>query len=148
MQSGPLTRDVFVRPTRDFPHERGDLWKLLKMPYGMRDAGRQWLLKIEEWMVNDYEMERIPGVPQLLVKRSAAQIKLLVAKSTDNLIVPGKSEDIRHFMRGSEKALKLGKLSIGGTIRFMGCEVDVGDELVELSMWDYLCTIKKVKLFI
>lgn len=68
IQYGPITRDGYVRPPSDCPQERGELCKLLKLPYEMREGGRRWLLKIDEWMVNDYGLERIPGVPRLFEK--------------------------------------------------------------------------------
>lgn len=63
MQSGPITRKVYVRPPRDCQHEKGEIWKLLKIPYGMCDAGRQWILKIEDWMIKQYRLERVFGAP-------------------------------------------------------------------------------------
>lgn len=50
----------------------------------------------------------------------------------------GKVEDIRHFWFEISRAFKVGEISIGGSFRFRGCEVDVGAKIVELSMWDYL----------
>lgn len=66
----------------------------------MRDAGRQWILKIEDSMLKQYGVERAFGVSQLIVKRDASRIVLLVAKATDDLLVViGKVEDVKHFMR-------------------------------------------------
>lgn len=47
-------------------------------------------------------------------------------------------------MRELSKSFEVGKISIGGSFRFLGCEIDDGDEMIELSMWDYLEKIKKV----
>lgn len=40
MQSRPITRHFYIRPPKDFPHEKGKLWKLPKLSYGMREAIR------------------------------------------------------------------------------------------------------------
>lgn len=48
IHSGPIKRQFYVRPPRDFPHDESELWKLLKLPYGMREAGQQWLLRIDD----------------------------------------------------------------------------------------------------
>lgn len=42
----------------------------------------------------------------------------------------------------------MGKVYIGGTFRFMGCEGDIGDELTQLFMWNYPRKTKKVKMSI
>lgn len=62
MQSGQTTRQVYVRPPRDCKDERSDMWNLLKLTYGMRDAGWWCILEIEEWMINEYSLERVLGV--------------------------------------------------------------------------------------
>lgn len=84
MQSGPIKRDVYVRPPRDCYRKRGIVWKLLKLPYGLVDAGRQWLIKIESWMIEEYGLERVFGVSQLFIKRRESRIVLIIAKVTDD----------------------------------------------------------------
>lgn len=51
VQSGAISREVYVRPLRDCYRRRGMIWRLLKLPYGMVDDGRQCMLEAEEWMV-------------------------------------------------------------------------------------------------
>lgn len=46
MHSRLIQREVYARPPRDFFRKRGMLWKLLKLPYGIIDAGGQWMFKI------------------------------------------------------------------------------------------------------
>lgn len=104
------------------------------------------MLKIEDWMMKEYGMERVFGVPQLFVKREATRIELLIAKATDEFLVSGKTEDARNFMRELGKAFKVGKVAIGGTFRFISCEVDVGDDVLKMSLRDFLDRIKKVKI--
>lgn len=38
------------------------------------------------------------------------------------------------------------KVFIGDTFRFMGCLIEVGDEMVELSMWDYSDKVVKIRV--
>lgn len=39
-----LEGKVYIRPPEDFPHKKGDLWELLKPPYGTSEYECQWLL--------------------------------------------------------------------------------------------------------
>lgn len=52
MQSRPITRTIFVRPLKQ-RSDRDCIWKLVRLPYGIFQAGRQWLWKVEQWMVNE-----------------------------------------------------------------------------------------------
>ena len=40
-QSGPIKRDIYVRPPIEVGEKRGVIWKLVKLPYGITEAGRQ-----------------------------------------------------------------------------------------------------------
>lgn len=58
MQSGPIQRENYVRPPREWDRgRRGTIWKLLKLPYGIAEAGRQWATLIERWLTEDMGMQ-------------------------------------------------------------------------------------------
>lgn len=90
MQSGPIQRSVFVGPPRDCHRKRGMVWKLLKLTYLMADAGRQWLLRAEHWLLNDGGLERVPGVSQVFIRREVERISLVMAKVIDDFLIAGK----------------------------------------------------------
>lgn len=48
-------------------------------------------------------------------------------------------------MRELSREFKVGKVCIGGQFGFMGCEVDVRDEIVELSRCVYMDKIVKIR---
>ena len=52
MQSGNTKRRIYVRPPREWKGDRGILWKLIRLPYGIKEAGRQWMLTCEAWLLN------------------------------------------------------------------------------------------------
>lgn len=113
---------------------------MLKLLYGMREQGQQWILKIEEWMIRVWEGVRRP---QLFIKRGTTKIGLLIAK-TDDILVSGKVLEVKHLMRELRIAFTVRKVSIGGTFKIFGCEIYIGDEVVEMAMWDYLNPIRMV----
>lgn len=57
MKSGPINKYFYIRPPRDCYRKRIIVWLLLKAPYGLADAGRQWALKFESWMMCDSKLE-------------------------------------------------------------------------------------------
>lgn len=43
LQSGPIKRQIFGRPPREWNGPRGILWLLTKLPYGIVEARRLWM---------------------------------------------------------------------------------------------------------
>lgn len=64
LQGSRLERDVYVKPPKEANLERGKVWKLKKCLYGLRDASRQWYLKVKETLLSlGCEQSRLdPGV--------------------------------------------------------------------------------------
>lgn len=80
MLSGPIQREVYVRPPRDCNRKLGVVWKLLKRPYGMDGSGSQWHLRADDLILGKSGMERIDSINQDFTRRDGNMIKLLVAK--------------------------------------------------------------------
>lgn len=90
----PITREVHVRPPREFNRRRGVLWRLLKFTYVLVYYGRRWYMKIEGWMYIESNLEKVFGVPKIFMKRTGARIYLLIEKVTDELLVSGRKDRI------------------------------------------------------
>lgn len=76
LQSGPRNSDIYVQPPKEYvknelanSRSRRVLWKLSKLSYGIVESGRQWLCGIEDWMEEVSDLDRVPGVEQIFVKR-------------------------------------------------------------------------------
>lgn len=146
LQSGPIKRDIYVRPPRDWPTLRGILWKLLKLPYGIADAGRQWQVVVENWMLTEACLERVFGLPQLFTKRTPdGRICLLVAKVTDDFLLGGSVQEMQNFVELLGKRFIVGKALIDQKIHFDGCELEqdiCGN--IKMSMIRYLERLKPI----
>ena len=148
LQSGPIKRDIFVRPPREWRGPRMTLWKLLKLPYGIVEAGRQWQKTVEEWMLNDAELERIHGLSQLFTQRdSTGRIILLVAKVTDDFLVRGSVAAIDCFLSKLRKRFLVGKVVVDSQFYFNGCEIEQDTEgNIKMSMICYVERLKAIAL--
>ncbi len=148
MQSGPITRELFVLPPRELKSRRGVLWKLLKLPYGISEAGRQWAKTIEYWILNHMNFKRVIGLGQLYIKRNQEQdITLVLAKLTDDLLISGKKDNIIEFSNAIRKRFTTRKVVLDGEIIFNGCilrQEENGDVL--LTMQKYLDNICEIPL--
>lgn len=124
LQSGPIARDIYVRPPREWMGNRKKLWKLIKLPYGIVEAGRQWQKVIEEWMLNEAGLERIFGISQLYRKRDKnGSTILLVAKVTDDLLFSGSIRQMKAFAAQLERRFNISKALIDKPVIFNGCSI-------------------------
>jgi len=147
LQSGPIQRDLYVRPPREWKGPRGVLWKLLKLPYGICEAGRQWAKTIEQWLVEQANFHRVYGVSQLYVRRGPEEeICLLLAKLTDDMLIAGNDRDIREFIAQIGHRFETRKSIIGSEISFNGCTITQSDSHTVLSMESYFASIRKINV--
>lgn len=157
LQSGPIQRNIYVRPPREWHYSgsytRGILWLLTKLPYGIVEAGRQWMLAVEDWMLNKAGLTRTPGVAQLFAKRTKhsnrsgkSKILLLVAKLSDDFLVAGTTAEIDSFMNALKTRFVVGRIVDGPLYHFGGCEIRTHDN-GDISMMDtYWNRIKPITM--
>ena len=51
LQGNPMDREVFIKPPKEA--STSCLWKMLRCPYGLADAGRMWYLRLKEELINN-----------------------------------------------------------------------------------------------
>lgn len=111
LQSGPITRELYIRPPLEGMQRRGFLWKLVKLPYGICKAGRQWANTIERWLVSDAGFDRVYAIRQLYISRGAnGYIRLFLAKLTDDLLLSGLKDEIDFSQQRSHPDSKYARL--------------------------------------
>ena len=148
LQSGPIRRDIYVRPPKEHRGPRGVLWKLLKLPYGIFEAGRQWQKTVETWMFNEASLERVLGVSQLFVKRDKyGRVVLLVAKVTDDFLLGGSIDNMKAFLDNLKQRFIVGKIAVDQKMYFDGCEIaQDADGNIKMSMYRYLERVKLIEI--
>eukprot|EP00177_Eucheuma_denticulatum_P007832 GFKZ01014258.1.p1 GENE.GFKZ01014258.1~~GFKZ01014258.1.p1 ORF type:complete len:1202 (-),score=97.36 GFKZ01014258.1:1881-5486(-) len=143
LQSGPIKRTIYVRPPMEWAETYGQgrniLWRLVKLPYGIVEAGRQWMLVIEEWMLTDGKMQRVHGLSQLFIRRDkTGGIILLVAKLSDDFLMAGSQSALHEFSDSIHRRFEVGKLVKGPAYQFGGCDIKYhtnGDVSMEMSKY-------------
>lgn len=151
LQIGPIKRQIYVRPPRKWFNgcndNQGTLWKLIKLPYGIVEAGSQLMLAIGEWMLTNGRLGRNFGVNQLFIRRSGSgRIILLVAKLSDDFLVSGSPDDIGSFPKELHGRYALGKISKGPSHQFVACEIYLDRSRdITMSMNTYWKRIKPIK---
>lgn len=70
---------------------RGRIFKLLKVPYGMTEAGRQFPTVIEDWLINTMNVDTVPVIYPLFLKRMEdGSIRMILSKVTYGIILAGR----------------------------------------------------------
>jgi len=156
LQSGPIRREIFVRPPREWHYfcyrnhrsPRSVLWKLDKLPYGIVEAGRQWQKTAELWLLDEMCFERISSLSQLFVKRDKnGQIITIVVKVIDDFLIGGSLQVIQEFVECMKKRFELGTVVVDSPINFNGAEiVQAVTGTIELSMEQYCKRISSISL--
>lgn len=149
LQSGPILREIFVRPAPEFWKRKGVLWKLTKLPYGIEEAGQHWAKRIKAWMLGPARLERVFGVKELFVKSNgSASIILLVAKVVHDLLVAASKSDIGNFMKSLQLEFEIWKVCIGRKIAFAGYDIEKEENgSTTMSMKSYMNRLYPIELF-
>ena len=141
LQSGPIKREIFVHPPKEHRGERGRIWKLLKLPYGIAEAGRQWQTTCEAWLLSkSVGFKRVDGVTQLFVlHHKNGNVRMLCAKVTDDFLFSGCANDLKWFDRLIRQRFKVGKTILEGNMNFNGAVVQQdASGNITLSMEAYM----------
>lgn len=123
IQSGPIKREIFVRPPMEWiSTNRVYVWILTKPPYGVTENRRPWSNVIEGWLIQKVEMERVTGASQLFLKRiQYGSIRMILAKITDYLLFSGTRDDMKQFFRHISGLFRIIKAIILAPIDPYGC---------------------------
>lgn len=152
MKSGPTTRDLYVRPPKElislFPELINIIWKLLRLPYGVCEAGRQWAKRIEEWLLSICGFERVQGASQLYILRNEdGTIIMLLAKVTDDMLMAGSPTTMNEFISKLEQEFTLSKAIVNGPVIYNGCRITQDDDgTIQLSTEEYLTAISPINV--
>lgn len=77
LQSGPITREIYVRPPKEWNGNRGIQWKLMKLPYRIVETSRQRATTIANWMLFAGGLMKVYGINQIYIRRNGrGHIKL------------------------------------------------------------------------
>lgn len=120
IKSGPIKWKVYVRPPKEWNGTKtGNIWELLKLSYGITEAGRQWATVLEGWLTEGMGIERINGVSQLFLRRDeTGEIVFIVENITDDVLFSGTVQTMEEFIRAIKERFDVRKVITDGVINF------------------------------
>eukprot|EP00171_Calliarthron_tuberculosum_P022738 IDg22738t1 len=148
-QSEPIKRLIYVIPPKEHNCKQKTLWKLLKLPHGIAEAGRQWQQTCERWLLSvRIGFLRVLGFSQLFIlKRNDSSIRMLCEKLTDDFLISGSESDIQWFTTEIRRAFRVGKVITEGKMNFNGCIIEqdaIGN--IRMSMKDYMNRMREIPI--
>ena len=155
LQSGPISRDIYVRPPREWftlsaddgNNRRSILWKLEKLPYGIVEAGRQWHLVAENWILSKLKFTKVPGLSQIFVKRTDNMISHILVKVIDDFLIAGSLDALNSFVTDARAQFEIGTVVVDDVIKFNGAEIAQADDgSIKLNMTEYCNRIEPIPL--
>ena len=84
-----LLRDVYVRPTKEFKLDEGQLLKLIKPLYGLSESGDHWFSTMSSHLMHDLDMQRTAVDVSLFFKRLHNRLSGLCGVCVDDTINAG-----------------------------------------------------------
>ena len=80
----------------------GQVVRLDRALYGVKEAGRQWAAHLCKTMVNEHDMER-KSDPCVFRKVVDGVVKLMVVVHVDDILVGGKMRDVTSYTSSSTR---------------------------------------------
>jgi hypothetical protein len=140
-QSGRAPGNILVRPPAEWLAGRRSIWRLLHLPYGLVDAGRQRQLAFERWLLDIMGFVTVPSMPQVFVLLDpSGSILLLLGKDVDGVIIAGAHKDIERFLEALKSRWIIAKAKIANRLMFNGAliERDPSTGAISMSTRDYV----------
>lgn len=96
---------------------------LLKLPYAIKKARTQWVLVIEQWMMDAMRLERVYGVSQMFVKsREYGPFQFILVILQTIYCSQERSRQWKNF-RADKNSFNISKSIIDGSINFNRCHI-------------------------
>jgi hypothetical protein len=136
---------LFGRPMSR-PGSRGVVWKLLKLPYGLPDAGHQWQVVIDDFLfVLDFTI--VPVIQQLFLHHNVSNnIDAFVAKVTDDILIGASSSVTACFVQQLKSQFDVCRVVVNENMHFNGSFISVSADGYTLDIAEPLSRIQPITL--
>ena len=145
-QSGPIQRRIYIRPPRELLLFT-TVWKLLSLPYGIVEAGRQWQLVSDDFL-SAIGLEEVYALPQCFLLRKGGRPVLLVGKIVDDFLIAGTPTSITWFCKQINQRFRVGtETHYPEPLRFNGSIIQQAKDFsVRVSMEEFASSITRLDL--
>jgi hypothetical protein len=134
MQSDPCPRDIYVRPPNECRGPRSVVWKLLKLPYGLPDAGHQWQTTIDTFL-HHLGFQPTHGIPQVFVQMDQQGNPIaFVVTVVGDLLAAAAADVLAQLTDALQARFDVGRLLVDSHLTFNGAHISIGANGFTLDM--------------
>ena len=138
LQGSKLEREVHVRPPKE-SNAKGKLWRLLKCLYGLKDASRQWYLKVMKCLkAAGFQKSRFDAGLFYLVKDG--QLMAIIGLHVDDFLHVGCAEFNNAILPSILENFKVGK-SESRSFMYTGFLLEQSENGVTIDQAQYVANI-------
>ena len=135
LQGDKLTRKVFVKPPKE-ANLKNKLWRLKKCLYGLKDASRQWYLRLKKTLLdNSFQRCKYDGALFYLIKDS--KLIGLVGVHVDDFLCTGDDNFMTNIIPKVLEKFVIGKAE-DQAFMYTGFKLDQDSKGITLDQTDYV----------
>ena len=136
LQGDKLTRNVYVKPPKESNLPANKLWKLKKCLYGLKDASRQWYLRIKKTLrEHGFKKSKYDGGLFYIIKNGVLQGA--VGIHVDDFLGAGCEDFMTNTIPIVLKAFLVGKAE-SHTFMYTGSKITQDNKGITLDQTDYV----------
>lgn len=99
-------------------------------------------------MLNEHNLQTVPGLPQLFYKQGdSKKPNLIIAKVVDDLLLAGDDNELAYFRESISKRFKVGRFVTDTSFVFYRLHINQGFNFdLEIDMQEYMNTITPINI--
>ena len=143
LQGRELEREVYVKPPKEY--DDGYLWKLNKTMYGLKDAPREWYLKVIEVM-NELKAQKSTIDDAVFYwKNGDGDLIGVCSCHVDDFTIAADDDKLAEVQNGIKRKLKVSSES-EGLFKYIGIEICQNRLGISLNQKDYIREIQPLEV--
>ena len=139
--NGDLDETIYMRPPEGFPtSEPGQVWKLRKSIYGLKQAARQWYKKLKEALTS-IEFVQLDDDNAVFILRTPTTIVIIAAHVDDMLLAASTTKVKQATIDKLSETFDIHDLGPAGLFCGLRIKQDLANHTISVDQSDYLDTI-------
>ncbi len=142
LQGTPMQRNVLIKPPKEAKTDC--LWKMLKCPYGLADAGRLWYMKLKEELIK-VGMVVCKYDQALFTFYSGNRLSGVLTVHVDDILFGGEDDFHKLVVSKIKSTFAIG-CEDDTNFKYLGLEVNQSESGISVSTEGYSSAIKALPL--
>jgi transposase InsO family protein len=142
LQGAPMKRNVLIKPPREA--NTSSLWKMIRCPYGLADAGRHWYLRLKNVLI-ELGMSVSKYDQALFTWHHDGQLSGVMTCHVDDIVYGGSQQFHNQIIHQLKSTFVIG-LEEDTNLKYLGLIVTRTDVGIKVSTTNYASSLKEISL--